>query len=460
MKVENIYAKLPVLFQNFACTYYGWREKRVRMGAEFKQFYSYLLSTENASRTEIEFYQNEKMSKLIERAYRTVPYYKNLMGDAGLKPSDINTKNSLASLPALRKSDVIAHSTSLLSSDSAVNSLRESKTSGTTGTALNFYTTDEAIAFQWAVWWRHRSRFGFIPGEWHVNFTVRPVVPTNQSNPPFWRIDLARKQVIVSAAHLTSSKVPHIVKYLNRKKIKYFTGSPSQIAQFCSVIEEDGLRLTSKPEVVFTGAENIQELQRKVIESVTGAVITDQYGFSEGAANASRCEYGNYHEDWEFGYLECGDGIKNSDGTVTGKILATGFSNMIFPFIRYEVGDTATWAPDDYKCPCGRESKVIFEICGRNDDYIITPEGNKVMRFGFLFKETTGIYEAQVVQREVGSIVIRYVPSESFKEKDLEHVRSLAKEWVSPKLQVTFEKMETIPRSASGKFRPVISELD
>lgn len=103
MKVENIYAKLPVLFQNFACTYYGWREKRVRMGAEFKQFYSYLLSTENASRTEIEFYQNEKMSKLIERAYRTVPYYKNLMGDAGLKPSDINTKDSLASLPILRE---------------------------------------------------------------------------------------------------------------------------------------------------------------------------------------------------------------------------------------------------------------------------------------------------------------------------------------------------------------------
>lgn len=430
------------------------------MGEKFQGFYRVLLSKEKTKRSVINAYQNEKIKELIDHAYKNTSYYKTLMDTVALNPTDVNSIKSLSKMPVLRKTDVIKYSEELLSSNIDNSLLRTSMTSGTTGTALKFYTTDESIAFQWAVWWRHRSRFGFVPGEWHVNFTVRPVVPTNQSKPPFWRIDLARKQVIVSAAHLTSSKVPHIVKYLNRKKIKYFTGSPSQIAQFCSVIEEDGLRLTSKPEVVFTGAENIQELQRKVIESVTGAVITDQYGFSEGAANASRCEYGNYHEDWEFGYLECGDGIKNSDGTVTGKILATGFSNMVFPFIRYEVGDTATWAPDDYKCPCGRESKVIFEICGRNDDYIITPEGNKVMRFGFLFKETTGIYEAQVVQREVGSIVIRYVPSESFKEKDLEHVRSLAKEWVSPKLQVTFEKMETIPRSASGKFRPVISELD
>ena len=58
--------------------------------------------------------------------------------------------------------------------------------------------------------------------------------------------------------------------------------------------------------------------------------------------------------------------------------MATGFTNTAFPFINYLVGDSATWAPPDFKCPCGRNSQVIYSIDGRNEDYVLASNGNRI----------------------------------------------------------------------------------
>jgi len=280
-----------------------------------------------------------------------------------------------------------------------------------------------------------------------------------QDFPPFWRIDYARKQIIVPYAHLTKEKIPYIFKFLEGVKCKFLTGAPSMIAQYCILLEEAGLTPRMHPVAIFLGAEGLQVFQEEVIRRVLNCSITDHYGFSEGCGNASRCEYGNYHEDWEFGVLECDDPKFEADGAYSGRIIATGFANLSFPFIRYDIGDTGTWAPPDFKCPCGRSSNVLFHINGRSEDYIVTPEGNKVMRFSYLFKDSKGIKEAQVIQRQVGSIIIKYVPRNIFDGNDLLKIKEIARNWISPNLIIDFEQVEEIPRSSSGKFKPVVSEL-
>mgnify|MGYP002280457329 CR=1 FL=1 len=459
MNSLSLYSKLPIFLQNAACTYYGYREKKVRMGRAFDLHLKFLLSTEFSSIEEIEKYQNKKIASLVRYSYENVPFYKSLFDRVGIAPEDIQSRSDLKNLPILRKEDVFQFSEELRSTGPVGSAVRKSKTSGTSGTALSFFTTEDAVAFTWAVWWRHRSRFGFVPGDWHVNFTGRPAVPLGQARMPYWRIDWARKQIIISASHLVPGKIGSLTEYLNKKNIEIFTGYPSQIAQFCGLLESEGLALEKKPSFIFPGAENVQDFQQDVISRVTGAEITDQYGFSEGACNASRCEYGNYHEDWEYGVMDCEEGVENPDGSMTGKIIGTGFTNLAFPFIRYEVGDTATWAPEGYVCPCGRQSRVIWKIDGRSEDFILTPEGNRVMRLDYLFKDSKRIREAQVVQRELGAIAIRYVPREGFDSTDLDHIKKTVKGWISPLLQVTFERVTHIERSASGKFKPVVSEL-
>ncbi|WP_288260257.1 hypothetical protein [uncultured Prochlorococcus sp.] len=455
--INTIYSSLSPWAQNLSCTAYGILKNRERQGYEFYNYYHSLLKSEFDSAELIRKNQQNSLRKVLKNASINNPYYRDIFRSFNLEHN--NYYELLEKIPILTKEKIIKNKDKLISSNINKNKLINAKTSGSTGTALSFYTTKSLIAFQWAVWWRYRRRFSFLPKQWHVNFTGKPVIKIDQLNPPFWRIDYARKQVIICSSQLNNKKIKYILDFINRKKINIFTGYPSIVTQFCELIISNSLSLDFKPSLVTLGAEKCYEYQKKIIHQVTGALITDQYGISEGCANASKCQYGNYHEDSEFSYLECLDKVQNKDGSYTGKVIATSLINNSFPFIRYQTGDTATWAPNNFKCPCGRESKVLLRIEGRIEDYVLTSDGNKFMRFDYLFKETSSIKEAQIYQKEIDYITIRYIPRDDFKKDDLEKIRKLSSEYISPLLKINFEEVNEIERTKSGKFKAVISDI-
>jgi phenylacetate-CoA ligase len=183
--------------------------------------------------------------------------------------------------------------------------------------------------------------------------------------------------------------------------------------------------------------------------------VTDQYGFSEGCGNASRCQEDVFHEDFEYGILECVDPEWIGDDLKRGRIVATGFASYGMPFIRYDVGDIGIWRTSE--CSCGRASDVLLQIEGRVEDYVITPEGRKIRRFDYIFKDTHSVKEAQVVQREKGSICIRVVRRPGYSSADETMIRDEIGKMISPQLEVTFEYVKEIPRESNGKFRAVKS---
>jgi phenylacetate-CoA ligase len=382
------------------------------------------------------------------------------MAAYGVTPSDVTCRDDLQKLPILTKEDVVQAGSQLLSSNYPRREVRRAQTSGTTGTALSFLTTRKAIEFQWAVWWRHRSRFGIEPGTKHLNFTGKPVAANVQQHPPFWRWNYPMSQALIGMQHISASKVGALVDFINSERFTFFSGYPSLIHSFAALAEDERLTLTAGPKCIFLGAEGVDEQQRTVVENFTGAVVTDQYGFSEGCGNASRCEHGFFHEDWEFGVLEGTEGETLEDGRQRAKLVGTGFANYAFPFIRYEIGDIGIWAPKAFQCPCGRQGRVLLAIEGRSEDYILTPEGTQIRRFDYLFKDTQGVRVAQVVQRLPGSILIRLVPRPNYSQADNAKIFRMVRDWISPSLAVDIEVVTEIPRGPSGKFRPVISELD
>lgn len=458
--MQKLYKHLPVPLQNVACSLYGFKEKRRRYGKWFDHYQEVLNQTDTFDRNKIEEYQTKNLRELIEEAYENVPYYRQVLLERKLKPIDIQSKEDLINLPILTKEIINANPELFINERFSKNDLIQNKTSGTTGKSLQFYTTKEALSFQWAVWWRHRSRFGFNFGDKHLNFTGRPVISTEQSQPPYWRWNKAFNQALVSMQIITNDTVGDICSFINENKFKFWVGYPSIIHNFCSLILEKEVELESKPKVIFLGAENIYEYQKADIEKVTGAILTDQYGFSEGAGNASQCKYFNHHVDFEFGIMECVEPEILENGDVRGKIICTGFSNQAFPFIRYEVGDMGVWAKNEFECGCDRKSPVLKRIEGRVEDYVITPEGKRIMRFDYLFKDTDQIKEAQVVQKKLGCIEINIVRRVGYSSEIEYHLMDQVKEWISPSLEVSFNYFTDIPRESNGKFRAVKSELN
>jgi phenylacetate-CoA ligase len=453
--VDQIYPRLPVFLQNAACWYHGKKESRIRFGGEFERRLRELVDSEKWSASEIEAYQNEKLRALVRQAYQDVPYYRARWKALRISPDDIRSRDDLHKLPVLTKEDIRLHADEFISAKASRRELLARHTSGTTAKALHFYLSKEAIAFQWAVWWRHRLRFGVGPGAWHASFVGHRVVPITQRQPPYWRWNRPMHQVVMNMQSLAPAKIPSIVAFLNAQSFEFYAGYPSVIHMLARNAAESGLALDKPPRLIFTGAENMLDFQRRDIHAFTGAVLTDHYGTSEGCVNASQCSQFVYHEDFEFCIME---GIERTPGDAAQTILGTGFACDAFPFIRYEIGDTALWQ-ERGSCACGRHSAVLKRIEGRSDDYVVTPEGARIMRLDYLFKDALQVKEAQVVQERLGGIKIVLVRRDGYGVKDELELRRAVKAWLSPSLQVQFEYVGEVPREANGKFRAVVSRL-
>lgn len=454
---EALYPHLPISLQNVACSWYGRKEAKIRLGRKFEGHLAQLLESEKFSRAEIRAYQDQQVCKLIRYAYDHVPFHRDRMQERKLTPADIRNVDDLQKLPVLTKEDVRNNRDRLLSTETRTSDLQHRYTSGTTGKALELYVNRSAIPMQWAIWWRHRMRFGVQPGGWHVNFTGKLVVPMNQSSPPYWRWNRPVRQALINMQQLIPSKIGPILRFLDEHSFELFTGYPSIIHAFVMAANQSGLRLHNPPKLIATGAENILDNQRADITEFTGSVVTDQWGMTEACANASQCRNFSYHEDFEFGAIERVE-ESQSDDTRRGRLLCTGFTTPEFPLIRYDVGDIGVWHAEQ-TCSCGLESPFLKGILGRADDYVLTPEGTRIMRFDYIFKHAPNVLECQVVQQRAGEITLRLVRRYGYNTADELTLREEVSKWISPTLRVHFDYVSEIPREANGKFRAVKSLL-
>lgn len=458
MNQYSIYKSCPAFIQNLLCSLQGYRIEKQRYNKDYYKIYEFLLESDGWTQQQIKNYKEEQLFKIIEYAYKYCPYYHKRYSNLGLTPSNFTGLSSLKRFPLLTKEDIRTNWKGMISEQINKNELVPYHTSGSTGKALDFYLTNYSLQYYWAVVWRGRQRFGVLKGDRHLNFTGKIVVPIKTNHPPYWRFNRPLNQYMFNMQHITEVKVKDIVDFINRDQIQFFVGYPSIINSLAVLIDELGLKVVNPPKYIFSSAEKMYENQQIAIEKAfPGVMIVEHYGFSENAASASKCCNGVYHEDFELGHLELQHAFKIDKG-MTGTLLSTGFQNYGMPFIRYEIGDISTFS--NKCCSCGINSQILIDIEGRNGDYVITPEGAYIMRFGYIFKETPSIKECQIIQRKLGELTIRIVRRNDYNVKTEEILRIAIKEWISPTIKVNFEYVDEIPRTKAGKFKAVISEID
>ena len=449
----SVYYHSPLCIQEYLCALEGRHIYEKRFGGDFQAIYNRLLETDKYSAQQIREYKEKHIAKILRYAYGHCIFYRRKYDTVGVTPDDFMVLEDLRKFPVLTKEEVRENLHDMISDEYDVKQLIPYHTSGSTGKALNFYWTKENMQFYWAVATRGKNRCGVNLGDLQLNFTGKLVVPLSQNKPPYWRFNKALNQYLINMQHITADKAASIVDFINKKKFVFFSGYPSIVYSLADLINVQGLEVTNSPRFFFTGAEKVYENQRNAIEKAfPGIKIMETYGFSEEAGTMRRCSCGNYHEDFEFGHFELAH-----LGVISDKLLVTGFRNYGMPFIRYEIGDTATIA--NGSCSCGLQSAIYKDIEGRNEDYILLPEGQKITRLDYLFKDAD-FFEAQIIQRELGSIIVRAVArSGTDIKKSEESVRTEARKHFSQTLKINFEYVDEIPRTKAGKFKFIISEI-
>jgi len=456
MKIDElVYKYSPILIQNLLISLYGYYLFKKRYTGNYKTYYNQALERSSFSEEELNKYVVNELVSLLCNAKKNTNYYSSHLNGKNIDKNKIF--EVLKELPVITKSDVINYQDDFISLHINNNALTIN-TSGTTGAPLNVYTSEDTLQKNYAYFARFLKSAGLSIFDKSCTFAGRVLVPSRQNGGPYWRTNYKMNTKLFSSYHISNETIPLYIDELEKYSPIYIDSYPSAIGQIASFILDNRIEHGLELKAIITSSETLTEDNRRNIENAFNCKVYDHYGCAEMAGLITECSKGNYHVNSDYGYLEILDESGNQvDYGVEGDMVFTGLINDSMPLIRYKIGDTAISSAE--KCACGSSFPVLQSIMGRKDDYIIGKDGRKVGRLDPIFKGAKGIQECQVVQKSHNKIIMFVVKSSNYEQGSMNKVVSELKKRVGDTVVVDVQFVTSIPRTKSGKFRSVISEV-
>jgi phenylacetate-CoA ligase len=432
----------------------GLRIQRRRYGPGFQAAKEQVFTQSILSGSALIELRKRLLSSFLETASAT-PFWQHQFSEYGIKPNASDPFAELAKLPVLTK-DVVKQNAHLIINPSLKRRrLLWRHTSGTTGSGLVFPETRETEHYTWAFWWRYRSWHNLTRNTRCGYFGGRSVVPLSSRQPPYWRMNRAASQLMLSGYHLSRDTAPAYVHALEEYDVQWLHGYPSMLALLARYVSECRIRVTLPSlHCITTGAENLSDSQRKLLCEVFKVPVVQHYGQAEAAANISECEHGQLHIDEDFSAVEL---VPHPSEQSECHLIGTNWLNPAFPLLRYDTGDLVT--PSAHQCTCGRLGRVIQSIDGRKEDYLVLPSGAHLGRLDHILKDMVNVKEAQFLQSSPATVTVRVVRGVDFTSTDEHQLLKEIRQRIGSEIGVTIEYVESIPRGANGKLRLVVSTI-
>ena len=458
----TVYRHAPIWAQNLMLSAFGLYLERERYGGRYAEFRDLLGRTERLSPTELVEYQNERLQVVVAHAYETVPYYRRVFDERKLTPRDIRTVVDLPKLPVLTKADLRARFDDLLSTAIPRRALRTGHTSGTTGTPLTLGYDHDTVWMTYAVFDRHYRWAGARIARDGDRIAVargNVIVPLHQKQPPFWRLNRAQNQLLLSSFHLSKANLPAYFDALRAFGPAVMDGYPSTLYVLAKYLQSRGE--TFPVRAAITSSETLYDFQRRVIAERFACPVFDYYAAAERVVFSGECEHHDgHHISMEYGAAEVVDerGMPVPTGTV-GTLVGTSLHNLALPMLRYATNDMS--ARRERPCSCGRGLEVMAEVTTKAEDTLTLPDGRLISPSVLThpFKPLDCIDGSQIVQTAPDAVTVRLIPGPAYTPAHTEQlVRDLA-ERLGAGVRIDVEMVDRLEVSANGKFKWVISRV-
>jgi phenylacetate-CoA ligase len=454
--VLALYHWLPAPARTVAATLRGSYLRRWRYGPASEHLVQHALERDRWNALEWNAWREERLAYVLTRAATRVPYYRTLWSRRR-QLGDRRSPELLEHWPVLEKEEVRRDPHAFVADDCDVRRMYHERTSGTTGKPLDVWRSRSTVEQHFALV-RARTRLWFrVPASArYARLGGQLVTPVRQRRPPFWVWNSAMGQLYMSSWHLAPDLLPFYLDAIKRYRISHIVGYSSSVVAVAHQAVRSG-REDCRMLLASTNAEPLFDDQRAVIAQAFQCPVCETYGMAEGVAAASECEHRRLHLWPELGHVEVWeDGLPLPSGE-TGDLLCTSLLNADMPLIRYRVGDRGRLLPETVSCDCGRGLPIIDSIEGRSDDLVFTADGRRLARFTAVFYGLPVRY-SQVVQEALDRVTIRVVPAPGFGEHAEETIHSRLRFRLND-VSVRIERLDEIPRTASGKLQAVVCRL-
>jgi len=454
-KLKKIYDISPIWIRNLFSTGYSFLKAKREKNRYFYRHLKELRESQTWSRQQLDELQNRKLRRMIRHCAENVPYYREKWAQHGINPSQIQTKEDLSKLPLISKEEILKNTDSLIADGYSREELLPESSSGTTGKPLTVYW--DRNDYSWGVAARHivMERMGYREGkDWAGVINGYKILPLTRDHPPYWIKSYYSRKIHFSAYHLSEDTIEDYHRYLKDKSIRYLIGYASLIGLVARLMADRGLTLEMNS--VLLSSEPFYQWQIDSINRAFPCRIINYFGQAERIALGSSCgESMNIHLFDEIGITEFVESEKHTNR----KMVATSLVNYAMPLIRYELGDISDFA--ERKCECGTEHTTILPVSTKSEDFVITPDGKFISAslLTFPFKHPEGIVESQIVQENPDRITVNLNVNKDYNRSDEKKIREEMKGIMGDQIEIDFNYPEYIPRTDSGKFRFVISNV-
>ena len=401
------------------------------------------------------------LGNIFAWAGSTVPYWREVFSSAGIDPNGIgNPREVLQSLPVTTRDMLQERKEDLRSERWQELVPRVNHSGGSTGTPVEFYSDRESRARTASSAWYADSAAGWYPGAdtavlWGADSEVR------ERRSALGAFKLWARNVRLYNTFATSEeKLLSAHRAMNRRPPEMLIGYAGSLHLLARLLIERGERAGYPLRGVISSAETLSAPMRDDLGRVFGPdKIFNRYGCREVGLIAHECpRHNGLHVNIDDLVVE----VVDDDGKAlrpgeTGRVLVTALRQCALPLIRYDLGDTATWA--EGTCDCGDSAPRLAHVTGRSSDTIRTAEGKLIHGeyFTHLFYGATPVRRFQFVQRTPRSYFLRYEAGENLSD-DLERkLRSDLSAQLGADSVIEFERCEQIEPSPSGKYKFTLS---
>jgi phenylacetate-CoA ligase len=449
-RLQGIYDLFPPPARDLMTSARGWLLSNIRYSRKTFSYLKKLREHERWSKEDLEAFQLRSLQETVMHAWCSVPYYKN---DPFTKISSIDDLKRLA---VLDRETVRANHEFFLSSEVPPYRRIRAGTTGTTGGNLKVAYTEELASANWAILLRQWAWVGVEPLHPRVSLFGAKIVPANRVEPPYWTVNSAEHQTLMSIFHLSQKTSADYLKFLRVQKDCVLEGFPSVLAIQADFALEAGMVIPMR--AVFTSGEPLYPWIREKIMAAFRCEVFDSYGMTEYCGSIQQCAAGQMHLIPEFGYLEILD--ERNEPVAEGEegfLVWTGFLNRAMPLVRYKIGDRGRWGGKE-PCACGLKFPLVTPTITRESDILRCPDGRlfSPRALNQILKGGSALRSCQFIHDRADRVVVRAVSGNSGGPAEMMRIRTKLEQLLGPSMRVTAEIADEPLKLPGGKIPLIV----
>jgi phenylacetate-CoA ligase len=304
---------------------------------------------------------------VLDHAAERVPLYREKFEKAGVGPADLRSLEDLARFPVTEKDEIRdAFPGGCVAVGTDLSRCRIQQTSGSSGQCMEIALDPRSDAARAVFTQRVYGLHGFR--SWRRMAYLFP-----------YELPLRGNLGLYRNRHISTELSPRrVLDELRAWRPHLLAATPSDLFELCDALGEEDLR-PLELRAVCVHSEPISRDERSHLQQRFGCPVAANYYCNEVWAIAAECRLGALHQFPDSTVVEITDdaGRPVPPGAL-GNVLVTSLHNRVQPFIRYRLGDLASWDPSPGPCACGLELPRLRALEGRDDDYLQRPDGSRV----------------------------------------------------------------------------------